>query len=84
MHIWIKTDNDNRVCFVSSIETLDCMKIIRPNDFDTLHMWDWKLEENQLVYDPVPAPEPEPEPEPTPLDVLRADVDYLLMITEEM
>ncbi len=30
----------------------------------------------------MPAPEPEAEPEPTELELLRADVDYLLMMEE--
>lgn len=30
----------------------------------------------------IPEPDPEPTPEPTEMEQLRADVDYLLMMTE--
>ncbi len=33
------------------------------------------------IEEPTPEPEPEPEPEPTELEQLRADVDYIAIMT---
>lgn len=42
---------------------------------------DYKYIDNEFVYDTLPQPKP-PEPQPTDVEKLRADVDFIAMMTD--
>lgn len=47
------------------------------------HLPDYRYENNEYVFDPIPEPEP-PEPEPTDQDRLEAQVAYTAMMTDTL
>lgn len=51
-----------------------------PEDFDFNKQLDYKIIEDELVYDPIP----EPEAEPSQIDVIEAQVTYTAMMTDTL
>lgn len=51
-----------------------------PEDFDFERQSDWRLENDALVYDPLPVP----EPEPSPMDVVTQQVETLTLAMADM
>lgn len=51
-----------------------------PVDFDFSCQHNWRLEDGDLVYDPLP----EPEPDPSPMQILGAQVNELLLAVADM
>ena len=79
--MYILTDNANRVVFTAVEPAPGLINVVTPAGFTPAKMYDYVLSDGNLVYDPVP-PEPDEPEAPSAYDMLRADVDYLLMITE--
>lgn len=79
--MYIMTDNNNRVVFTAVEPAPGLINVVPPTGFTPAKMYDYVLSDGNLVYDPVP-PEPDEPEAPSAYDMLRADVDYLLMITE--
>lgn len=79
--MYIMTDNNSRVVFTAIEPAPGLINVVPPAGFTPAKMYDYILSDGSLVYDPVP-PEPDEPEAPSAIDMLRADVDYLLMITE--
>lgn len=58
----------------------DAVDIELPEGFDPEHQYDWRLEDGALVYDPLP----ETEPVSTPLEVLRSQLDDVILAVADM
>lgn len=80
--MYIMTDNNSRVVFTAVEPAPGLINVVPPTGFTPAHMYDYILSDGSLVYNPVP-PEPDEPEAPSAIETLRADVDYLLMITEE-
>lgn len=54
-----------------------------PDDFDFRKQSDYKIVDEELVYDPLPEPE-DPEAGPSQLDIIEAQVTYTAMMTDTL
>lgn len=81
--MYIMIDNNNRVVFTASEPAPSLLEVSQPDGFTPSHMYDYILIGENLVYSPYEPEEPEEPEEPSAFETLRADVDYLLMLTEE-
>ena len=77
----IVLDAEGRVIACSFDSPLkDALETEPPEGFDSEHQNDWRLEDGALVYDPLP----EAEPVPTLTEVMRSQLDDVILAVADM
>lgn len=76
----LNLDNENRILSVTFDEFAPAEQP-RVEELPEGNIADYKYIDNEFVYEPLPQPEP-PEPQPTDVEKLRADIDYIAMVSD--
>lgn len=77
---YVKLNEENRITMVTGIKQEANLFLFNfPDDFDVSNHNHYKIVDGELVHEPIEYTPIEPEPSET--DQLRADVDYIAVMT---
>ena len=77
---WVKLNEENRITMVTGMKQEEEQFYFElPNDFDISSHNSYKIVDNELVYDEMVYPVIEPQPSEN--EQMRADIDYIAIMT---